>query len=188
MAKMKMYIQSHGHFENDAELNVGLINIGNVDNKTPQSVWQTDIPSLTVLIHHEDVGWILYDTTSHPDNLKGHWPERLCKLCPHYLEPEDTLEAKLKLLDLKPSDIDLLILSHLHMDHAGNLFLFKDTKAGQNIIIHEKELREALYLTHVGLEKNVGAYVRDDFVMPGISFSPVDEDLRSGRGNRTDYP
>ena len=127
MAKMKIYIQKHGHFENDAELNLALAHIATVDNKHPEAEWKTDIPSLTVLIEHPDVGWILYDTTSHPDNLKGHWPERLRKLSPHYLEPEDTLEAKLKEHNLSPKDIDILILSHLHIDHAGNLFLFSGT-------------------------------------------------------------
>lgn len=182
MAKIRMYIQSHGHFENDAVLNLAGANIATTDNKNPTAHWKTDIPSLTVLINHSDVGWILYDTTSHPDNLKGYWPERLQKLCPHYLAPEDTLAAKLKILSLTPADIDILILSHLHMDHAGNLFLFRDSKAGHNVYVHEKELREALFLTHVGLEKNVGGYVRDDFVMSGIAYNPVEENFQLAEG------
>ena len=182
MAKIKLYIQKHGHFENDANLNLAMANAATVDNKHPAAEWATDVPSLTVLIEHSDVGWILYDTTSHPDNLNGHWPERLCKLCPHYMEPEDYLDARLKQLNLTSGDIDVLILSHLHMDHTGNLFLFRDTKAGQNVYVHDRELREALYLTHVGREKNVGAYIRDEFVMPGIAYNPVEEDFQLAEG------
>ena len=138
MARMKMYIQSHGHCENDAAVNLALANVATVDNKHSVSEWRVDIPSLTVLIEHEDVGWILYDTTSHPDCLRGHWPQRLAKLVPHYMEQEDTLEAKLAQHGLRASDIDILILSHLHMDHSGNLFLFQNTKAGKSIYVHEE--------------------------------------------------
>ncbi len=182
MAKMKMYIQNHGHFENDVELNLSFAHIATVDNKHPSIEWETNVPSLTVLIEHPDVGWILYDTTSHPNNLKGHWPERLRKLCPHYLKPEDTLEAKLKEHHLSPQDIDILVLSHLHIDHAGNLFLFSNTKAGKNVYVHTTELREALFMTHVGLERNVGPYVADDFDIPGIIFNPVDENFQLAEG------
>lgn len=182
MAKMKLYIQNHGHFENDAELNLALATVLTVDNKEPRSQWVTNIPSLTLLIEHEQAGWILFDTTSHPDNLKGRWPERLRKLCPHYLGPEDTLTAKLALLGLTPQDIDVLVLSHLHIDHAGNLCLFAGTKAGSKVYVHRTELKEALYLTHLGPERDWGAYVRDDFVVDGITYYPVSEDFELAEG------
>jgi glyoxylase-like metal-dependent hydrolase (beta-lactamase superfamily II) len=179
---MKLYIQNHGHFENDASLNLAGATMATVDNKEVCSQWVTNIPSLTLLIEHEDVGWILFDTTSRPDNLDGHWPERLRKVCPHYLEPEDALQAKLGLLGLKPEDIDVLVLSHLHIDHAGNLNLFSGTKAGREVIVHETELKEALYLTHLGPDRNWGAYVRDDFVVDGIAYRPVSQDFELAKG------
>lgn len=179
---MKLYIQNHGHFENDAQLNLSMATMATVDHKESRSKWVTNIPSLTLVIEHEDAGWILFDTTSHPDNLKGRWPERLRRMCPHYMGPEDTLEAKLKLLNLTPGDIDILILSHLHMDHAGNLFLFSGTKAGSNVYVHQTELKEALYLTHLGLDRNWGAYMRDDFVLDGIAYNPVTEDFELAKG------
>ena len=182
MASMKMYIQSHGHFENDAALNLSMANIATVDNKNPQTEWVTDVPSITVLIEHPKKGWILYDTTSHPKNLEGHWPERLCQLCPHYMEPEDSLAARLSQLGLTPADIDILLLSHLHIDHAGGLFLFQNTQAGKNVYVHENELREALLLTHVTTERNVGAYVADDFDLPNIGFHTVREDFELAEG------
>ncbi len=178
----KLYIQTHGHFENDASLNIGMAHVATVDNKNLKAEWRTDIPVLTVLIEHSELGWILFDTASHPANMKGHWPERLQKLIPQYTKPEETLEARLKEHNLTPKDIDVVVLSHLHVDHAGGLFLFQHTKAGKNVYVHSKELREALFLTHVGLERNVGAYVVDDFVLPGIAFNPVAEDFQLAEG------
>jgi glyoxylase-like metal-dependent hydrolase (beta-lactamase superfamily II) len=179
---MKLYIQSHGHCENDAAVNLALANAATVDNKHAQSEWRVDIPSLTVLIEHEDAGWILYDTTSHPDCLNGHWPEHLAKLVPHYMAQEDTLEGKLAQHGLKPSDIDILLLSHLHMDHSGNLFLFQGTKAGANVYVHEEELRGALYVTHLSPDHNSGAYVGADFDIPGIQYHPVSEEFELAEG------
>ena len=178
----KLYIQTHGHFENDASLNDGMINLATVDNKHPRAEWKTNIPVLTVLIEHSEAGWILFDTASHPDNMKGHWPERLRKLIPNHLKPEDTLEARLREHNLTPKDIDILVLSHLHVDHAGNLFLFSNTKAGKKVYVHNTELHEALFLTHVGLERNVGGYVADDFDIPGIAFEPVKEGFQLAEG------
>ena len=179
---MKLYIQNHGHFENDAQLNLAMATMATLDNKETRSQWVTNIPSLTLLIEHEDAGWILFDTTSHPDNLNGRWPERLRQVCPHYLGPEDTLEAKLKLLDLTPKDINILVLSHLHIDHAGNLCLFSGTKAGSQVYVHQTELKEALYLTHLGPDRNWGPYVRDDFVVDDITYMPITEDFELAKG------
>jgi len=38
------------------------------------------------------------------------------------------LKEKLQKLDLKPEDIDIVILTHNHFDHTGNINLFKNAK------------------------------------------------------------
>lgn len=38
-------------------------------------------------------------------------------------------------------DIDYVIVSHLHFGHAGNLWMFRGTKAG--VIVQEEESRHA---------------------------------------------
>jgi len=45
------------------------------------------------------------------------------------------LESRLKELGLTPSDIDIVVNTHLHGDHAGSNFIFR----GKKLIIHEKE-------------------------------------------------
>jgi glyoxylase-like metal-dependent hydrolase (beta-lactamase superfamily II) len=46
------------------------------------------------------------------------------------------LESRLKALDLTPSDIDIVVNTHLHGDHAGGNFVFR----GKKLIVHEKEV------------------------------------------------
>jgi len=36
------------------------------------------------------------------------------------------LESRLKELELTPSDIDMVINTHLHGDHAGSNFIFRE--------------------------------------------------------------
>ncbi len=46
------------------------------------------------------------------------------------------LESRLKELGLTPSDIDVVINTHLHGDHAGSNFIFR----GKKLVVHEKEI------------------------------------------------
>ena len=73
---------------------------------------------------------------------------------------------------LKPEDIDLLIISHLHFDHAGGLSHFVGTKAIQNVIVSEADLKEAYFSVMTG---NPGAYIRTLFDVGGIQFKPIHE-------------
>lgn len=45
------------------------------------------------------------------------------------------LESRLKELGLTPSDVDIVVNTHLHGDHAGSNFIFR----GKKLIVHEKE-------------------------------------------------
>jgi len=46
------------------------------------------------------------------------------------------LESRLKELGLTPNDIDIVVNTHLHGDHAGSNFVFR----GKKLIVHEKEI------------------------------------------------
>jgi len=52
---------------------------------------------------------------------------------------QQVLGLRLKELGLTPSDIDLVINTHLHADHAGSNFLFR----GKKLMVHEKELQSS---------------------------------------------
>ena len=131
------------------------------------------IPGFSVLIKDEKLGNILWDTGIAAD-WKETWPEQFLKdYSFHRLE---SLSEKLKEVGLTPADIDLLILSHLHYDHAGNIKLFKGTKAGANIMISEGEAHEAFVNVCMAPNGVSGAYFRDEIVMDGIGYQTIKED------------
>jgi N-acyl homoserine lactone hydrolase len=171
---MRMYIFGHGYIENDVAVNILNPHIGTVEDKYPPAEWHR-VPSVTFLIHHPTEGWILYDTTSHPDWMH-RWPEYSQKFAPPILPADETLEARLTQMGLKPSDIDWVIQSHLHQDHAGGIELFAGTKAGSRIVVHRAELERALFNVFSGQE-DAKAYVRADIAgIPGIKYHVVDEE------------
>jgi N-acyl homoserine lactone hydrolase len=83
------------------------------------------------LIHTDRDERILFDTGFPPDYLTD--PDRPAKDgLPRFgrlvdFHAEQTAEGALALLGLLPSDIDLVILSHSHIDHVGSLPLFART-------------------------------------------------------------
>ena len=55
---------------------------------------------------------------SHPDSAPGK------KAAPYKRTPEQELDAALRTHGAEPEDIDYVILTHLHWDHAANMHLF----------------------------------------------------------------
>ena len=75
---------------------------------------------------------ILVDTGGHdPVNGQVHPPYRR--------EPGQDPIARLAALGVQPGDIDILILTHLHWDHAANIHLFPKAR----VIVQREELRYA---------------------------------------------
>ena len=58
---------------------------------------------------------------------------------PIFAERDEFLDAQLSKIGLTPSDISLVIVSHMHSDHCGGLQFFSNTKAGRKIYVGKKE-------------------------------------------------
>ncbi len=131
-----------------------------------EMVWS---PTPAFLLQHPTLGNILYDTGNSPF-YSTEYTQDILKTYPvtEFISIEDALAAK----GLKPSDIDILILSHLHFDHAGGLRYFKGTKAIKNVIISEGDLKSAYYSAVTG---NGGAYLKSLFDLEDICFKPISE-------------
>jgi hypothetical protein len=110
-------------------------------------------PVYAYVIHHPE-GLIVADTGM-SDTFSRDWKNDYYRDTMAYDPGAGGLFAqRLQQLDIKPEDVDDLIVTHLHTDHAGNLPLFARTKA--RIIVHEDELRGAVSIK--------GGLLRDDLV------------------------
>ena len=129
--------------------------IGTADDPNPETK-MGDGPVYNLVIDHPEAT-ILWDTGSHPDADAGHWPADLYAAFEHTgLRP---LEDDLAEAGYGVDDVDAVIQTHLHLDHAGGLSAFAGTDVP--IYVHERELQYAYYSakTDAGDE----AYVADDF-------------------------
>lgn len=127
-------------------------------------------PMSAILIQHPVLGNVLYDTGNHPlYNTEYSLFTRETYPIREFLSIEDALESK----GLTPADIDMIILSHLHFDHAGGLCYFKNMKAIKNVVVSEAELKNAYCQV---MTDQAGAYVKSTFDLDGIVFRPISQD------------
>ncbi|ELY37326.1 N-acyl homoserine lactonase family protein [Natronorubrum tibetense] len=129
--------------------------LGTTDEPNPETV-MGDGPVYNLVIDHPEAT-ILWDTGSHPEADSGHWPPELYAAFEHTgLRPlEDDLADAGYALD----DIDCVIQTHLHLDHAGGLYAFEETDTP--VYVHEEELKFAYYSAKT--DAGDGAYVAGDF-------------------------
>lgn len=113
-------------------------------------------PYFSYLVTHPE-GNVLFDTAGHPD-LRTNARSRLGDGADAFevvMEPSDWVVPRLAELGLEPTDIDVVVQSHLHFDHAGGLEWFKHAR----IFTQKRELEfarnPAVY--------QAGAYVSADF-------------------------
>lgn len=129
---MKVYILDNGWLECDANWMVAMSVVGTKGNPHPQARW-IKIPVYAVLIDHPE-GKFLYDTGCAP-NL----PSDAQAMFPYYHDESQTLAKQLALAHTRPEEIKAIVLSHLHVDHAGNIGLFKHAE----VYMHKSEVEHA---------------------------------------------
>lgn len=138
------------------------------------------IPCYAVLVQHPKLGNVLFDTGV-DINWELRWPQNMKDTYPGMRVWN--LKDKLKELGLYVDDIDMLILSHMHFDHAGNVRMFCNTKAGKDILVFEEEAKAAFLATSM---YNVAehtyrfnGYMRHELNgLDGISYKLVEGDMK----------
>jgi glyoxylase-like metal-dependent hydrolase (beta-lactamase superfamily II) len=115
--------------------------MGSASNPNPDHE-MTEFVVWNAVIDHPE-GTFLWDTGSHPEAGHGYWPEYLYQAFEHVDADEHRLEDDLEEAGYSLSDVDGVVMSHLHLDHAGGLAAFAET--GVPIYVHEEELKFAYY-------------------------------------------
>ncbi len=168
---MKVYIVNTGTLDSDINALYHNVNLGTKSNPDPGVKW-VSAPTYCVLIEHPQAGWILYDIGSHPESA-SIWPGMLSEVSNYKKVPGATIPEQLALLGLKPSDIKHIIISHMHMDHIGNIGLFKDTA---KFYVPREEAKYAFMMVMGSLDKSKrGFYYRED-VLTEVDLNYLDED------------
>lgn len=114
-------------------------------------------------------GRLLWDTSC-PRDWETRWvPSGLQEYFPYdQVTEEQYFDAQLKSLNLAPNDIDYLVLSHLHFDHAGNAQMFAGSTA--KLVCSEAEREFAFGFDGV----TTGAFLKVDY--EGLDFETVSGD------------
>jgi glyoxylase-like metal-dependent hydrolase (beta-lactamase superfamily II) len=174
--KTKVYFLNLGKMEVDMNVLIANYVLGLKSNPTPQVVWDW-FPITAVLIDHND-GKILYDLGCHPDGM-SYWPNSVKELTPYYHSAEQTLEHQLAICNTKPDEIKTIILSHMHIDHAGCLYMFPHT----DVIVHEAEFAAAFAYAFEKLnQEGRTLYIRDELVAPIDQYTLIKEDTEVCEG------
>jgi N-acyl homoserine lactone hydrolase len=126
-----------------------------------------------------DEGTLLWDTSC-PRDWETRWvPTGLQDFFPYdQVTEEQYLDSQLGSLGVSPENLDFVVLSHLHFDHAGNVRMFAGT--GAKLVCSDKEKEWAfgyegafngahLKADYEGLDFDTLSGDVDDF-LPGVSF------------------
>jgi N-acyl homoserine lactone hydrolase len=157
MAVHKLYVIPLGFLEHDK----GLVMAGKSG---------LIVSPITTYLIETDKARILYDCGANPDVMKDPtscW-KGLIKIIKPKIEPSDHIVERLREINLKPNDIDYVVQSHLHFDHAGGLRFF--TKS--NIIVHRNDYRFA----HNPDPYFKSGYLSEDFNYPELNWKFIDGD------------
>jgi N-acyl homoserine lactone hydrolase len=103
------------------------------DITIPVSMWVIDHPK----------GLVVYDTGNNAavadGKCKSYWAEGMCDFLKPSQHRDDVIDQQLKKLGYSPEQVKVVITSHSHLDHIGNIKLFP--KAIH--VIQKKELYQA---------------------------------------------
>jgi N-acyl homoserine lactone hydrolase len=105
------------------------------------------VPIVAFLVEHPAAGPILIDTGFHGSVATGSKSQRNANLGPigHVvgggiqMRPEQAVAAQLKTRGIDPTDIRLIVMTHMHFDHASALSDFP----GATVLVSEREWRAA---------------------------------------------
>jgi N-acyl homoserine lactone hydrolase len=88
------------------------------------------IPVPSFMVEHE-MGLVLYDTGIHPDavtDMASVYGDILAQASGARGTVDQRLDVQIRKAGFAPEDVTHIVLSHMHFDHAGGLFMFPNAK------------------------------------------------------------
>ncbi|HUF21323.1 MAG TPA: MBL fold metallo-hydrolase, partial [Burkholderiales bacterium] len=100
------------------------------------------IPITMFVIDHPK-GLVVFDTGNNvaisDGNCKSHWVAGLCDFLKPNQKRADVIDRQLQKLGYKTSDVKVVVTSHSHLDHIGNIEMFPNATH----VIQKLELYQA---------------------------------------------
>jgi len=130
-AGMKLYVLNSGSLK----LGRGILqNFGPMEPKI-------EVPVGMFLIQHPK-GNVLFDTGNNDKLItdKSYWGDYAKSFEPA-MTPEVSIESQLGKVGLKPDDIKYVVVSHMHLDHGGNVGKFPNS----TLVIQNDEIEFAFF-------------------------------------------
>nr|BAU61868.1 N-acylhomoserine lactonase [Mammaliicoccus sciuri] len=153
---IKVYVLDNGRMRMDKNLMIAGSNQATLDNpNAPNEMFE--FPIYTVFIDHPEAK-ILFDTACNPNSMgeNGRWINQTQKAFPYTADESCYLPNRLEQINVDPSEVDYVVASHLHLDHAGCLEYFTNA----TVIVHDDELNGTMQ-TYARNQK-AGAYIWAD--------------------------
>lgn len=153
---IKLYVLDNGRMKMDKNLMIAGSNQATLDNpNAPNEMFE--FPIYTVFIDHPEAK-ILFDTACNPNSMgdNGRWINQTQKAFPYTADESCYLPNRLEQINIDPSEVDYVVASHLHLDHAGCLEYFTNA----TVIVHDDELNGTMQ-TYARNQK-AGAYIWAD--------------------------
>jgi len=122
------------------------------DVTIPVSMWVIDHPK----------GLVVFDTGNNvaiTENCKAYWAPGNCDFLKPSQKREDTIDAQLKKLGYSADKVKVVVTSHTHLDHVGNIEMFPNAIH----VLQKKELYQGWWP-----EKFQGRTTPGSFVMADI--------------------
>ena len=122
------------------------------DVTLPVSMWIIDHPK----------GLVVFDTGNNvaiTDNCKAYWAPGICDFMKPSQKRDDVIDMQLKKLGYSLDKVKVVVTSHAHLDHIGNIEMFPNAIH----VIQKKELYQAWFPEKFQGRTSPGFFVIADF-------------------------
>jgi glyoxylase-like metal-dependent hydrolase (beta-lactamase superfamily II) len=151
---VKLHLLDLGGLEYDEGFPLAGASASTHSDPAPQSP-RRRVAIIAALVEHPKVGPILFDTGA-PTAYGELWPPIIQELFANTrYDEEHHLDVALQAAGYGIEDVRAIVMSHLHLDHAGGLESFRGRDVP--IYVHADELKNAFYAVATG--EDIGAYL-----------------------------